>query len=63
MASSNRPETTIVATVDITLIIDDTLTEEEASEAIKDVIYGLKLDGSVDDVDLKKVKRFIIRED
>lgn len=58
-----KPETTIIATIEITKIVDDQMTcSDEAKQIIKDIIYGINgIDA--DHVEIKNVKYFERVED
>ena len=60
MASKKRPETTIIATIEITKIVDDQMIySDEAKQIIGDIIDGM----DADYVEIKNVKYFERVED
>ena len=57
--SKRKPETTIIATIEITKIVDDQMIfSDEAEQLIEDIIEGI----DADRVEIKKVKHFEIVE-
>ena len=56
--TESKKETTIVATVELTIIVNDELSDKIAKGVVWDVIEGI----DADKMEIKNVKRFI-RED
>ena len=56
--TESKKETTIVATVEVTIIMNGELSDKEAKGVVWDVVEGI----DVDKMEFKNIKRFV-RED